>query len=223
MLLTGSILNADINASAAIVDTKLAQITTASKVHGTAITGLASVPSGAGILPIANIASGTATGAKFVRDDGTLAVPAYPNLSNVLFQYIGNAEQQGAGEGEYAGTSLNPNGATGNYRFLQTSTTSYVIIGRSKWTKISGVSTITVYCRIWVRDAVGQSANLKVDVGGQSGNVAGTVSQTTPEWKNFTIDVSGLSNGTVYDVTVSMLNTLGNDDVYCSNYVGFGS
>jgi len=36
-------------------DTNLDQITTASKVHGTAITGLASVPSGAGYLPSANI------------------------------------------------------------------------------------------------------------------------------------------------------------------------
>jgi hypothetical protein len=38
MILDGTILNADINASAAIADTKLAQITTANKVSGTAIT-----------------------------------------------------------------------------------------------------------------------------------------------------------------------------------------
>ena len=75
LALTGSILNSDINASAAIVDSKLAQITTASKVSGAAITALASVPSGAGVLPIANIATGTADGTKFVRDDGTLVVP----------------------------------------------------------------------------------------------------------------------------------------------------
>lgn len=52
---TGQIVNADINASAAITDSKLAQITTASKVSGTAITGLASIPSGAGIIPTANL------------------------------------------------------------------------------------------------------------------------------------------------------------------------
>jgi len=54
-LATGTIVNTDINASAAIVDSKLAQITTASKVSGAAITLLTSVPSGAGALPIANI------------------------------------------------------------------------------------------------------------------------------------------------------------------------
>jgi hypothetical protein len=54
-LVNGNIDNANIKASAGIVDTKLAQITTASKVHGTSITGLASVPSGAGVLPAVNV------------------------------------------------------------------------------------------------------------------------------------------------------------------------
>lgn len=53
----GEITNADISASAGIVDTKLAQITTASKVHGTSITGLASLPAGAGVIPSANLPS----------------------------------------------------------------------------------------------------------------------------------------------------------------------
>lgn len=55
------ITNAKVSASAAIVDTKLAQITTASKVSGAAITLLTSVPSGAGALPIANGGSGQVT------------------------------------------------------------------------------------------------------------------------------------------------------------------
>lgn len=82
-VLSGTITTSDISASAGIVgtqlsasaniaDTQLAQITTASKVHGSSITGLASTPSGAGIIPIANLASGTPDGTKFVRDDGTL-------------------------------------------------------------------------------------------------------------------------------------------------------
>jgi microcystin-dependent protein len=54
-----NIVNADLNALAAIVDTKLAQITTASKVSGTAITGLASLPSGAGVIPDANLPATT--------------------------------------------------------------------------------------------------------------------------------------------------------------------
>lgn len=68
--LAGSILNADVGASAAIVDTKLAQITTASKVHGTSITGLASLPAGAGVVPVANLGTG-ASATTFLRGDNT--------------------------------------------------------------------------------------------------------------------------------------------------------
>lgn len=53
----GNITNANISGTAAISDAKLAQITTVSKVHGTSLTGLASVPSAAGLVPIANIPS----------------------------------------------------------------------------------------------------------------------------------------------------------------------
>jgi len=62
----GVIVNADISSSAAIADSKLAQITTASKISGTSITGLASTPSGAGALPIANGGTNatTASGAR---------------------------------------------------------------------------------------------------------------------------------------------------------------
>jgi hypothetical protein len=49
------IVNADINSSAGIVDTKLAQIATASKVSGAALTALSSIPSGAGAIPSANL------------------------------------------------------------------------------------------------------------------------------------------------------------------------
>lgn len=54
-----NIVNADIDSAAAIVDTKLAQITTLNKVSGSAIGNLASIPSGAGVIPAANIPSST--------------------------------------------------------------------------------------------------------------------------------------------------------------------
>lgn len=51
----GNITNANISATAAIVDTKLAQIATASKVSGTALTNMASIPSAAGVIPAVNL------------------------------------------------------------------------------------------------------------------------------------------------------------------------
>ena len=49
------IVNSDIDAAAAIADTKLDDITTGNKVGGTALFGLASIPSGAGIIPQENL------------------------------------------------------------------------------------------------------------------------------------------------------------------------
>lgn len=54
----GNITNANVSASAAIADSKLAQITTASKVSGASITLLSSVPSGAEALPSVNGGTG---------------------------------------------------------------------------------------------------------------------------------------------------------------------
>jgi len=51
----GNIENANIKSNAAIADTKLAQIATAGKVSGAALTSLNSIPSGGGTIPIANI------------------------------------------------------------------------------------------------------------------------------------------------------------------------
>lgn len=53
-ILDGTIANADISGTAGIPDTKLATISTAGKVNGTALTGLASIPSGAGEIPDTN-------------------------------------------------------------------------------------------------------------------------------------------------------------------------
>jgi len=55
----GNIDNDNIKASAGIVDTKLAQITTTGKVSGASITLMTSLPSGAGVLPIANLYTAT--------------------------------------------------------------------------------------------------------------------------------------------------------------------
>lgn len=89
--LSGSIVNSDIATGAAIADTKLATISTASKVSGASLTTLPSTPSGAGVLPIANIATGIPTGSLFVRDDGTLqpVIPTYMAGSYLIALYPG--------------------------------------------------------------------------------------------------------------------------------------
>lgn len=69
------IVNTDISLSAAISATKLAQITTAGKVSGAALTSLANIPAGAGTVPVANIDTGT-TANKIVKLDSSAKIPA---------------------------------------------------------------------------------------------------------------------------------------------------
>jgi hypothetical protein len=58
-----------------IADSKLNTISSSGKVQGDALTLLNNTPSGAGVIPIANLATGTPNGTKYIRDDGTLQVP----------------------------------------------------------------------------------------------------------------------------------------------------
>ena len=82
------ITNAKCHSSMGLIDTKLAQITTASKVHGTSITGLASLPGGAGLIPVANIpnlnASKITTGTLVVGRGGTGATAAANAANGVV-------------------------------------------------------------------------------------------------------------------------------------------
>jgi len=79
-----AIVNNDIASNAAIAGSKLATITTAGKVDGSAINNLANVPAGAGRLPsanlpstipVANIDTGT-TANKIVKLDSNAKIPA---------------------------------------------------------------------------------------------------------------------------------------------------
>lgn len=70
-----------------IADSKLSQITTASKVSGAAITSLSSVPSGAGVLPTANLGSGSPDSTTFLRGDQTWAVPAGSGAGTASLSY----------------------------------------------------------------------------------------------------------------------------------------
>lgn len=95
---SAGIVGTQLSASADILDTQLHQITTASKVHGSSLTGLASTPSGAGVIPIANLASGTPTGSKYIRDDGTLQTVSVAAVSGMVIQMV-NSTSSGVATG----------------------------------------------------------------------------------------------------------------------------
>lgn len=224
--LSGGIVNADINASAAIVGTKLAQITTAGKVSGAALTSLSSIPSGAGRIPIANLATGTPTGTKFVRDDGTLVVPSTSAGSNVIYQWHGN---ENAGVSHETQSSLTPGTTPANKYFFviaQDPATATQIFPTSKWVKISGVNTITVKARMWQEQTAsggsGHKAIIVADIGGQTNTVSGTDGQQTPEEVSFTVDVSSLTNGNAYDIKIYLWQNNA-ENAYLSDLMLLGS
>lgn len=66
----GNIQNVNLASNLALADTKLAGITTAGKVNGSAITGLANVPAGAGIVPVSNLGTGSPSSSTHLTGDG---------------------------------------------------------------------------------------------------------------------------------------------------------
>lgn len=109
----GNITNANLSSSIAITDSKLNQITTASKVSGTALTGLASIPSGAGVIPAANL-----------------------TYANVPFPYIKVSERQAQNTG--GGNSVSGSWITRVLNTTDTDTTSISSLGSNQVTLPAG-------------------------------------------------------------------------------------
>ena len=88
---------------------------------------------------------------------------------------------------------------------------NYRTILRAKFKKTSLISTITVYAYWYAKGGCTTADKrwnrLRVDVGGQGNYVehlTWNVYSWGPDWENFDVDISSLTNGTVYDVQIQL-------------------
>ncbi len=223
------------NIPSSIPDSKLAQIATASKVSGAAITSLASVPSGAGILPVANVDVGTSAN-KIVQLDASAKLPAVDgsqltnvgSYSNVIFNYVGVSNVAA----KYVGTILNALNGAQSYDYLFRATLGKDVVMTGKWKKIAGINTVTAVAKMWKGVYTPYTYEwvklyVKIDTIENNFEIPYTTNQTSPTWMSpITLDVSSLSNGTIYDIIISMENGAISADscnCYCSNITLFGS
>lgn len=147
-------------------------------------------------------------------------VPVDTNTSNVLFENSAVVDDKAD---ITAAASLNASTVTFHYlgENLTNGSTSGTI-WRTKFKKISTVSTTTIYCQTWLQSGSG-TPTVNVNIGGATGSGSGVLNAITPQWINFNIDVSGLTNGTVYDVTFTLTEAGNTQFLYLGNLIAFGS
>jgi hypothetical protein len=137
-----------------------------------------------------------------------------PNKLGVAFSWSGSL----LGKFNVGGITYSAYGT--DYAYVGTISQSYDTVYNTKYRKVSGVNTIIVYVAITgntdgnhCKVTIGNATALELSSGGID-NVF--------TWKNGTIDVSGLSDGTVYDVTVQ-LKGYQNRTAKMAELIGFGS
>lgn len=141
-----------------------------------------------------------------------------PSKSNLIFELQADVDTISGTRGRYTGTSLTPSTANNEYSLLVYQGDSFATISSKKWKKIPGVNTVTVYAQYWVD---GNTGTIQVDIGGATGST--TTTGISPGWVNFTVDVSGLSDGTTYDVAIQVKNGISSGWSYLGNLSAFGS
>ncbi len=88
----------------------------------------------------------------------------------------------------------------------------------SQYKHLASVGSVTVWSRLW--DSGGQPGALKCIIGSVNGNTT-WAARSTPTWTSFTIDVSSLSAGTTYDVTLQLSSSPGyNNIILCDSIIG---
>jgi hypothetical protein len=166
----------------------------------------------------------TDIGALYVYDGDWTIVGE--TLSNVIFQWHGALVMSNADNyGLIHSDDLTPGIQTPTFynHFFGVEGTTYRTILTSRWTKISGVNTVTIHANLWGDNAdADKEAILGVTIGTATIQIAKSVTSRTPTWYEGStpIDVSGLTNGTTYDITIQLKSEVATiNGAYCGGVV----
>lgn len=94
--------------------------------------------------------------------------------------------------------------------------TGYLTIGRFQFTKKSGADTLRIYARM-ASSSVSYSNVIRLTVNGAL-TVSINTTSTTLTWINDTLDVSSLSDGTIYEGVIEMTNVNASGYSFCTAY-----
>lgn len=196
----------------------LPSIATPGKISGESLYALASTPINQGLFPYKSIVSSLASGSQIIYDGSSSFVGKQieGNTSNVIFSWNGCEYSAGL---VITSSSIVDISTAGKYSYIRVHGDTYQTILTSKFKKLQGISTITAFGKIWSFSGITtESANLNIDIGGEDVTLDSGTNQT-PTWISDDIDVSGLSNGTTYDITIKLKSENNGRDAFCIGVV----
>jgi len=160
------------------------------------------------------------TSGQVLKTQGAGANPIWSNFPTRSVPVIlrwGNIDSAPTDYGIMSNSSLIPTTVTphfsGEYVYWGTANASYnnVILPYGvSWKKTSEISTISGTFYLWEQSGGtgGRQVSAYIDIGGQV-SATSTSQSTTPTEKSWSVDVSGLTNGTVYEIKVMMRDDRG--------------
>ena len=151
-----------------------------------------------------------------------------PPLSNVIFSWHGGVLGTTNIFHLYKGTSTEPvmSTSTPEYTMWAVFGNTYRTILTSQYVHLTNTESVTIHANIWANTVeADEETYLKVTIGSATAQEVKSTTSQTPTWYEGStpIDVSGLTAGTKYTITLELKNEKNTDNAYLGGIVLIGS